>query len=49
MYGSFGAVVCYDIDGVSVIVPQIAHIEQLDSGILDFVGDRLQRRPPSAS
>ncbi len=41
LYGSFGAVVCYDIDGISVIVPQMAHIEQLDSGTLDFVGDRL--------
>ncbi len=49
MYSGFGAVVCYDIDGVAVIVPQIAHIEQLDSGTLDFVGDRLQRTPPANS
>lgn len=49
MYGGFGAVVCYDIDGVAVIVPQLAHIEQLDSGTLDFVGDRLHRRPPQNS
>ena len=46
MYSSFGAVVHYDIDGVSVVVPQLAHIELLDSGMLDFVGDRLTRRPP---
>ena len=45
LYGSFGAVVCYDIDGISVIIPQMAHIEQLDSGTLDFVGDRLQSSP----
>lgn len=44
MYGSFGAVVCYDIDGVDVIVPQLAHIELLDSGTLHFVGDRIHRR-----
>ncbi|MBT8422175.1 MAG: hypothetical protein HKN56_06205 [Gammaproteobacteria bacterium] len=43
MYSSFGAVVCYDIDGISAVVPQLAHIEMLDSGTLDFVGDRLQR------
>lgn len=44
MYGSFGAVVCYDIDGVDVIVPQLAHIELLDSGTLEFQGDRICRR-----
>jgi hypothetical protein len=49
MYGSFGAVVCYDIDGVAVVVPQLAHIELLDSGSLDFSGDRLFRRPPDGS
>lgn len=47
MYSSFGAVVCYDIDGVPVVVPQLAHIELLDSGTLDFVGDRLHRTPPA--
>ena len=46
MYGSFGAVVCYDIDGVDMIVPQLAHIELLDSGTLEFVGDRIHRRGP---
>lgn len=49
MYSSFGAVVCYDIDGIAVVVPQLAHIDLLDSGTLDFVGDRLQRTPPDAS
>ena len=49
MYSKFGAVVCYDIDGINVVVPQLAHIELLDSGTLDFVGDRLQRIPPDAS
>ena len=49
MYSSFGAVVCYDIDGISVVVPQLAHIELLDSGTLDFVGDRLHRSPPEKS
>lgn len=49
MYSSFGAVVCYEIDGISVVVPQLAHIEMLDSGTLDFVGDRLQRIPPGDS
>ncbi len=49
MYGSFGAVVCYDIDGVAIVVPQLAHIELLDSGTLDFSGDRLLRRPPEGS
>ena len=49
MYGSFGAVVCYDIDGIRAIVPQLAHIEKLDSGVLDFQGNRLCRMVPDAS
>jgi len=49
MYSSFGAVVCYDIDGIDVVVPQLAHIDMLDSGTLDFVGERLQRQPPGES
>ena len=49
MYGGFGAVVCYDIDGVRAVVPQLEHIEQLDSGVLDFRDDRLCRTAPDAS
>jgi hypothetical protein len=49
LYSGFGAVVCYEIDGVRVVVPQLAHIEQLDTGLLEFVGDRLCRRPPDES
>ena len=30
MYSSFGAVVCYAIDGISVVIPQLALIEMLD-------------------
>lgn len=43
MYSGFGAVVCYEIDGVRVVVPQLAHINLLDSGVLDFAGSRLVR------
>jgi hypothetical protein len=49
MYSKFGAVVCYQIDGIRFIVPQLAHIEELDSGMFDFVGERLYRRIPDAS
>lgn len=49
MYGSFGAVVCYSIDGLAVVVPQLAHIDLLDSGTLDFTGNRLIHRPPAGS
>lgn len=49
MYSSFGAIVCYDIDGIRAIVPQLAHIDELDSGTLDFVGDRLVRCVPDQS
>jgi len=41
LYARFGAVVCYELDGFKVIVPQIAHISGLDSGTLEFKGDRL--------
>lgn len=43
MYGQFGAVVCYDIDGFRAVVPQVAHVDSLDAGMLDFVGNRLVR------
>ena len=49
MYGSFGAAVCYDIDGFRAVVPQVAHIDELDSGLLDFTGNRLTRVPPNQS
>ncbi len=44
MYGKFGAVVWYDIDGIRLVVPQLAHIEKLDSGLLDIDNGRLVRR-----
>lgn len=43
MYGSFGAVVCYELDGFRVLVPQMSHIGQLDDGELDFTDNRLRR------
>jgi len=42
MYAKFGSVVCYDIDGIRVIIPQLAHIEELESGVLEFDGDRIR-------
>ena len=42
MYGSFGAVVCYEIDGIRTVIPQMGHIDELESVTLDFVGNRLQ-------
>jgi hypothetical protein len=44
MYGRFGAVVYYDIDGILLVIPQLAHIEQLDSGVLDIADGRIVRR-----
>jgi hypothetical protein len=41
MYSGFGAVICFDLDGIRVVVPQLSHIEELDNGALDFQGDRL--------
>lgn len=41
MYAAFGAVVSYDLDGVSAIIPQIGHIDDLNAGALEFVGNRL--------
>ena len=46
MYGSFGAAVCYNIDGFRAIVPQVAHIDELDSGVFGFDGNRLTRILP---
>ncbi len=49
MYASFGAVVTYDLDGFRVLVPQMAHIGELDGGVLDFKDNRLILTAPSAA
>jgi hypothetical protein len=41
LYGSFGATVCYELDGFQVIVSQISHLAELDDGMLDFTDNRL--------
>ena len=41
MYSGFGSVVCYDLDGIHVVIPQLAHIGELESGVLEFVEDRI--------
>ena len=41
MYASFGGIVCYELDGVRVVVPQLAHIAELNRGVLSFSGNRL--------
>ena len=48
MYASFGAVVCYELDGLKVLIPQMSHIGELDGCTLDFVGDCLSSTPPGA-
>lgn len=49
LYGSFGAVVCYELDGFRVIVPQTAHLAELDGGVLEFRHNRLiAAQPPVA-
>ncbi|MEJ2140102.1 MAG: hypothetical protein P8Y61_11750 [Gammaproteobacteria bacterium] len=45
MYAGFGAVICYDIDDIQVVVPQIGHINELEAGVLEFSGDRLRLIP----
>jgi len=47
MYAGFGAVVCYEMDGFRVMVPQMSHVAKLDEGVLEFVDKRL--RPASSS
>jgi hypothetical protein len=47
MYAGFGAIVCYDLDGIRVVVPQLAHIAELESGELEFSGDRICSRAVS--
>lgn len=49
MYANFGAVICYDISGIRVVIPQIAHIDKLETGRLDFVDNRLHRVPDSTT
>ena len=41
MYTGFGSIVCYDLDGLRVTVPQLAHIAELNRGVLSFRGNRL--------
>ena len=41
MYTGFGSVVRYDLDGIRVVIPQLAHIAELESGVLEFVEDRI--------
>ena len=48
MYASFGAVVSYELDGFRVVVPQMAHIAELDTGTLDFKDNRLVQTVPAA-
>ena len=47
MYAGFGSVVLYELDGLQVIVPQLAHIAELDGGLLEFAGNRIQRAQAS--
>ena len=49
MYAAFGSVVCYDLDGIQAVIPQIAHIDKLESAELEFIGGRLRALPPRAS
>lgn len=42
MYAGFGAVVCYEMDGFRVMVPQMSHAAKLDEGVLEFVDNRLR-------
>ena len=41
MYTGFGSVVCFDLDGIQVVIPQLAHLGELESGVLEFVEDRI--------
>jgi hypothetical protein len=49
LYGSFAAVVCYELDGFRVIVPQTAHLAELDGGVLEFRQNRLIAAQPSTA
>ncbi len=43
-YGQFGAEVCFELDGLKVVVPQIGRLDQLDSGSLQLRDQRLWQR-----
>lgn len=49
MYAGFGAVVCYDLDGINAVIPQVGHIDELESAELEYVGGRLRPLPPKES
>jgi hypothetical protein len=40
-YARFGADVRFELDGLTVVVAQIGHLKQLDSGVLELRGNRL--------
>ncbi|MGI9290359.1 MAG: hypothetical protein ACR2QG_03670 [Gammaproteobacteria bacterium] len=44
MYSSFGAVVLYELDGFTFLIPQISHIKELNSRKIEFVNNRLRPR-----
>ena len=44
-YGQFGAAVCFELDGYKVVVPQIGHLQQFESGVLDMRDNRLWHQP----
>jgi len=46
MYAAFGSVVCYDLAGIQAVIPQIAHIDELESAELEYIGGRLRPLPP---
>lgn len=43
MYANFGSVVLYELDGIQVIIPQLARIAELEGGLLEFTGNRIRR------
>lgn len=47
LYASFEAVVCYELDGFQVLIPQLSHTEELNAGALDFIDNRI--RPVAAA
>ena len=40
-YERFGAAVCFDLDGIPTVIPQIGHARKLQSGVLEFKNNRL--------
>ena len=46
MYAGFGAVVCYEFDGIRILVPQMGHLSKIEGAELDFRGSRLVTNPP---